>query len=252
MPPCVTPTNQPTVLNLTPSYNSISASFTPSVDYPAVDHYLILRSTLSTFTATPGDGATYTVGSSTAFAGGTVVAYQTGTSFVDTGLVSNTQYYYFIYSANSICSNGPNYLAVSPLTGNATTTCAIPLAQPTVLVLTPALTSVDGSYTASASADNYLIIRSTTATLNANPVNGTNYTVGTTLGGGTVIAYQSGLTFTDINLNTGTKYYYFIFAANSIGCYGGPTYLNVAPLTGNAITNCGTPVSYTHLTLPTN
>ncbi len=243
MPPCVTPTNQPTVLNLTSSYNSISGTFTPSVDNPAVDHYLILRSTLSSFTATPGDGATYTVGSTTAFTGGTVVAYQMGTSFLDTGLVSSTQYYYFIYAANSICSNGPNYLAVSPLTGNATTTCAIPLAQPTVLVLTPALTSVDGSFTASASADNYLIVRSTTATLNANPVNGTSYTAGTALGGGIVITYQPGLTFTDINLNTGTKYYYFIFAANSIGCYGGPTYLNIAPLTGNAITNCGTPAN---------
>jgi len=243
LPPCVIPANQPTGLNLTASYNSISGTFTASAGTPSADHYLILRSTLSTFTATPVDGATYTIGSTTAFIGGTVVSYQSSTTFNDTALVGNTQYYYYIFAANSSCTGGPIYFKTLPLTGNATTTCAIPLAQPTVLVLTPGLTSIDGSFTASANADNYLIVRSTSATLTTTPVDGTNYTPGSIIGGGTFIAYQTGTTFTDINLTPATKYYYFIFAANSIGCYGGPTYLIATPLTGNAFTSCNTPLN---------
>lgn len=112
--------------------------------------------------------------------------------------------------------------------------CVAPLNQPTSLVLTPSATSISGSFTASTgtpSADHYLIIKSTSATLSANPVLGTTYTTGQTFGGGTIINYQTTTSFTDNGvLTSGTQYYYFIYAANSSSCTGGPIYLTTSPL----------------------
>jgi len=119
--PCVTPANQPTALVLTASSTTISGSFTASSGTPGADHYLVVRSTSATLTASPTDATTYTTG--TLLGGGTVVAYQTGTTFTDNGpLTSGIQYYYFVFAANSNCLNGPNYLSTSPLTGNAVIT----------------------------------------------------------------------------------------------------------------------------------
>ncbi len=114
--------------------------------------------------------------------------------------------------------------------------CVAPTAQATALVLTPSFTTVAGSFTASSSADHYLIVRSTSSTLGALPVNVVNYTVGQNLGSGFVVGYQTGTTFTDVNLNLGTPYYYWVFAANSL-CLNGPVYQTSNPLTGNATTS---------------
>ena len=48
-------------------------------------------------------------------------------------------------------------------------------------------------------------------------------TTTTAANGNTVVGYQLGLSFNDINLQSGTLYYYYIYAANSI-CTGGPKY----------------------------
>ena len=118
-----TPTAQPTDMLLASGSISINGSFTPSL---SADHYLIIRSTLNALTATPINGTTYDIYDQ--FGGGTVSGYQTGTSISDAGLLSNTPYYYFVFAANNLtCTNGPVYLAVSPLTGTATTTAPIVL-----------------------------------------------------------------------------------------------------------------------------
>ncbi len=114
--------------------------------------------------------------------------------------------------------------------------CVDPANQPTALVLTPSFTTISASFSPSASADHYLIIRSASNTLSSLPVTGTTYTVGQTIGGGTVIAYQTGTTFSDANLNLGTQYYYYVFAANSY-CIGGPNYLTTNPLLNSTTTN---------------
>ncbi len=116
--PCSAPTNQPTSLNLTSDYTSISGSFTAASSSP--DGYLVVRSTNSSLSANPVDGVTYSAGNS--LGGGVVVQSGSATTFNATGLSSGTQYYFFVFSLNnSSCSGGPVYLTSSPLTGNATT-----------------------------------------------------------------------------------------------------------------------------------
>ena len=117
-PPCTAPANQPTSLTLTLGNTTISGSFTASTGTPSADHYLIVRSTSSTLTVAPVNGTTYPAGSS--FAGGTVVAYQTSTTFTDNGPLVSGTYYYFVFAANSLaCTIAPAYLTTSPLTTNA-------------------------------------------------------------------------------------------------------------------------------------
>lgn len=118
------------------------------------------------------------------------------------------------------------------------TPCVAPTAQATALVTgATTFSSITASFTAATpAADNYLVVRSTDATLNTNPVNGTSYSVGSSLGNGTVVAYTSIPSFTDNGLTHSTLYYYFIFAANDI-CAGGPVYNVTTPLTQSASTS---------------
>jgi len=114
--------------------------------------------------------------------------------------------------------------------------CVTPTAQPTALLLTPALTSIAGTFTAASGADDYLVVRSLNASLTANPVNGTTYPVGSSLGGGTVDYYGTGTAFTSSGLSVNTLYHYFVFSANDASCSGGPLYLTTSPLTGSTTT----------------
>ena len=117
--PCTDPLAQPTSLTFTPGATTVAGSFTPS----DADHYLIVRSTSSSLGATPTTGVTYTTGQT--FGTGVIVGYQSkatpSVSFTDNGLTIGVHYYYFVFGANSNCLNGPNYLTVSPLTGNTLT-----------------------------------------------------------------------------------------------------------------------------------
>ena len=117
-PPCAAPANQPTNLTLTLGNSAISGSFTAATGIPVADHYLIVRSTSSTLTTSPVTGTSYPAGSS--FADGTIVAYQTATTFTDNGPLASGTYYYYIFAANSLaCTVAPAYKATSPLTANA-------------------------------------------------------------------------------------------------------------------------------------
>jgi hypothetical protein len=116
--------------------------------------------------------------------------------------------------------------------------CIAPTASPTALLLTSITsTGLSGSFTAaSPAASGYLIVRSTSNTLSANPVNGTVYTAGNTIGGGTVVQFGATTTFSEAALTANTTYYYFVFSYNNTACSGGPLYLTGTPLTGNATT----------------
>lgn len=114
---CATPTLQPTNLNLTPAGTSISGSFTAPI--PAPNNYLVIRNTTGNV-PTPVNGTTYIIGG-TVGAGNTVVDIDGNTTFTANGLATNTTYYFFIFSFNSICTGGPLYLITSPLQGNTST-----------------------------------------------------------------------------------------------------------------------------------
>jgi len=121
--------------------------------------------------------------------------------------------------------------------------CTTPTDQPTSLNLTPVGSNqIDGSFTAaSSSPDGYLIVYSTNSSLSGDPVDGTTYSAGNNLGGGTVLQVSNATTFSHTCIAANTTFYYFIFSVNS-ACGGGPLYLcssstpSAAPLSGNATT----------------
>ena len=97
------------------------------------------------------------------------------------------------------------------ISGTTSTPCVAPAGQPTGLSLSNITgSSIDGSFTAT-TADEYLVVRSTSATLSGNPVNGTTYTNGDPLGGGTVVQSSNATTFTATGLSQSTQYYFFCF-----------------------------------------
>jgi trimeric autotransporter adhesin len=121
-PVCVTPTQQPTNLNLSAGKNYVNGYFTYST---SADGYLIVRTTTTTLSTNPTDGVAYTNGNT--LGNGTVIYSGNATSFIDVNLNPSTTYYYFIFSRNGICTGGIKYLTSNPLTGNSTTTAVATL-----------------------------------------------------------------------------------------------------------------------------
>lgn len=249
--PCVLPTAQPTALNLSNvSNNSLNLNFTAAS--PAPNEYLIIKSTNSTLGANPVEGNSYSEGD--VIGNGTVIDQNSTTSYAISGLTQATTYYFWVFSVNSSCSGGPKFLTTSPLTGNVATTapsaCIAPNNAPTNLILTPTSTSINGSFTASATADGYLVIRSLNNTLSATPTNGSSYAAGTSFGGGTVVKFGVGNTFSSTGLATTTTYNYFVFSINNFNCTGGPLYFTTS-LKGTMATSSsatGEPTGYYNAT----
>jgi endonuclease I len=250
--PCAEPSSVPTALTfntplITPT--SIPASFTGVT----ADKYIVIRSLVSTLTANPVDGTVYAVNSS--LGGGTVISNGTSTSFVDNGLTQTTTYYYFVFAYNDAgCSGGPNYNVTSYPAPNFATTLAVgPCLTPSSLVapltLIPTNTNISGSFTGNGSSK-YLVIRSSTMPpLGASPTDGTVYTIGQTLGNGTVISYGTATTFVTSGLTVATTYYFYVFALND-NCGGEPFY-NTTSLDGTATTTnvtIGIPPGYYNAT----
>lgn len=247
--PCVSPTAPATALTFgTITDVSIQGSFTAAS--PAVDEYLVIMSTNSVLTNNPVDGQNYSIGDNVG--DGTVIAKGSSTGFTATGLNPLTTYYFFIFPMNSICTGGPLYYTATVLNGSAATVaglppCAAPASQPASLVFgTIGVNSIQGSFTGT-TADEYLVLISTAASLSNNPVNGTTYNTGDILGNATVVQRSNATTFTANGLTASTTYYVYVFSLNSAACVNGPAYNIVSPLTGSQATNslppCNTPAS---------
>lgn len=232
---CTAPANSPTNLtfsNITTS--SITGNFTATL----ADEYVIIRTTNPSFTGNLNNGTTYNGGN--LIGNGMVVTRTAGTTFTTSGLTNGTTYYFFVFPLNRLnCNNGPAYKTNAVLTGNATTvslpTCITPTAQPSNLNLYASHNFVSGFFTPTTTADGYLVVRSTSSTLNTNPSNGVNYTTPTTLGNGTIIYNGTSTGFIDIGLNASTPYFYFVFAKNS-NCNGTISYNITSPLTSSTTT----------------
>lgn len=247
--PCVTPTAQPTNLVFSTVTNTATnGSFTAPATAP--DAYLVLYSTSNTLSALPVNGTSYVIDD--VIGNATVVSAGTTTSFQEAGLAPGTTYYFYVFAYNRSCAGGPLYLSTSPLTANATTTqppvCATPTAPATVLNLFPTNTSVNGNFTASATAEAYLVVQSSSTLTGFTPVNGTSYTLGQTVGNGVVIKNNAGTTFSNGGLLPGTDYTYTVFAFNGTSCTGGPLYLATSiagtTTTTNSSNNTGEPAGY--------
>ena len=248
--PCVTPGAQPTNLVFgTITSTSINGSFTTAS--PAPNNYLVITSNNNSLTSLPVDGVTYNLGDNVG--DGFVIANSNALSFSATALSPSTTYYFYIFSVNNICSGGVKYLTVNPLVGTATTiagmpVCTTPAAQPTALNFgTTTINSIQGSFTAAAATDGYLILRSTAASLTNNPVNGVTYATGNILGNATVVEQNNLTNFTATGLSSLTLYYFYIFSYNNTGCSNGPAYNITAPLSSSHSTAnlsaCSTPTA---------
>lgn len=120
--PCVTPSAQPTALGLTPGLFNINGSFTAST--PAAHKYMVIMTTTSTPPTAPTDGISYPVGSTTL--GGVVVSNSNYTTYNATGLTPGTQYWFWVYGYNNLCTGGPLYATGAPLTNTIfTTSCSL-------------------------------------------------------------------------------------------------------------------------------
>ncbi|CAM3739573.1 GEVED domain-containing protein [Flavobacterium saliperosum] len=143
------------------------------------------------------------------------------------------------------CRTGAGYGQAEDYTVNiiAPPACTTPTAQPTAMSLTPAGTSIAGSFTAASPAsDSYLVVVSTFATPPASPpVNGTTYAIGSSVSSGYIVVdNDSNTSFTAGGLANNTTYYFYIYSFNGL-CTGGPLYYTTGPLTGNATTTAVVP-----------
>ena len=233
--PCVTPTAQPTNLIFgTTTSTSIDGSFTAAS--PAPNGYLVIISNNSSLSSLPVDGTTYNLGDN--IGDGYVIANGNAVNFSATGLSPLTTYYFYVFSVNNICTGSIKYLTVNTLEGNTTTiaglpNCTSPVTQPANLIFgTTTVNSIAGSFTAT-TADGYLVLRSTSASLSANPVNTVTYTAGSIIGNATVVQQSNGTGFTATGLSSATLYYFYIFSFNNLNCSNGPMYYTTAPLSGS-------------------
>lgn len=123
--------------------------------------------------------------------------------------------------------------------------CVSPAAQPSSLTLSPTTTSVSGSFTASPSADHYLVVMTESPTMSAQPEDDVFYKSGDIIGNGTVVSFLSATEFrTNGTLNGARPYYFHIFGGNTF-CMFGPKYNKQHPLTGSITTMPDAPAALT-------
>jgi|GEM_PF-2713819 len=197
--PCTTPTTQPTNLVLNITGTTVNGSFTAAT--PAADKYIVIRTPAGTTTETPADGTTYTTGTGL---NGNIISVGNTTSFVSSSLTGNTAYTYTVYSYNSVCSGGPFYNIENPLTEDVTS-CPAP---PTLPVSSNAtVNSFTLNWTAPVGGNAtplHYEVEIATDNAFANQIAGSPFTVEAT-----------STSFSAINLNNSTKYYYRIKAVSS-------------------------------------
>lgn len=215
---CTTPAAQPSALTFgTTSAAAIAGSFTGVASPNTPSGYMVVRSTSAT-APTPANGTAYANGSTALGTGTYVVQSINATTFSDTGLTSNTRYYYYVFSYNSGCSGAPFYKSTLPLTGNKIT-CPAPPTSPVTSGVTA--TTANVSWTAAAAGGNAETLKYRFE-LYTNPAR-TAVVAGYPLTDTTSPVSTSGL-------NPNTTYYYRIVSYNS-SC-------NSTNLDGIFTTNC--------------
>jgi len=101
---------------------------------------------------------------------------------------------------------------------------------------------MDVSYTASASAEHYLVLRNAGSAVSNAPTDGTSYEAGEWIGNDRVVYVGDSLSFNTDFFVANTDYHYAVFAFN--GQDGFENYMTTSPLTGNQPTPDGNIGSY--------
>ncbi|MDH5602722.1 MAG: T9SS type A sorting domain-containing protein, partial [Cyclobacteriaceae bacterium] len=236
------PTAQPTSLAFTNVLQTtMDVGFTAATPAPG-GGYIVLRKAGSSPSADPVDGTVYVA---TDVIGDATVAYVgTGTTFAESGLSAGTTYYYEVFSFSG-SSATVNYLQTSPLSGNKLTAGVVttPNFQPTGLSFA-SITNTSYTVTfaeASESPTGYIALRKSGSSPTGVPTDLTTYTVGQTIGDGTVAFVGSTTSFAESGLSSSTSYYYDIFSVNGTG--GSEKYRTTTPLEGNVTTYAAEPLA---------
>lgn len=229
-----------------PSAASISARTTSTftVNWTPGDgsKAIILYNTSNTFTA-PSDGTVYSVGN---IIGSATVAY-VGTN--TSGQVINlpntcTGYYVAVYTYNDCAGVSPNYNPTNTVTTQTYTYAPEPTAQPTGLTFgTRTTTTIPANWTAAVGSPNgYVAFARQGAAPTFTPVDGNQYTVGTTYGDAVCVYSAAGTGPANITGTPDQPWYIAIYSYNGTvpACLN---YYTTAPLSGSHTTLASEPTA---------
>ncbi len=209
---------------------AVKLGFDSAGSIPNAKGYLILRRQASASTSLPVNGTAYTVGSTVGTAVVAAIVKSTSDTAVVVGsLLDNVTYYFTIFPFNADTANigTAEYYTASPVPQvmAVTTPPVAPGGNPTNLVFDQVTkNSMRLTWKASTVFPNmgvgYLVLRTTNsggALPNTAPVDGTTYTVGSTLGNATVVYVGTALLTTATGLQSDSEYGYSIYAYRHSG-----------------------------------
>ncbi|HMJ71157.1 MAG TPA: FlgD immunoglobulin-like domain containing protein [Cyclobacteriaceae bacterium] len=163
----------------------------------------------------PQDGTTYRVGQ---VIGSSSIVVDAGsdTTFVVSGLMPSTPYYFDVFSWKAT-ADGNDYLTINPLEGSRTTVgqSAFVAALSFTGVESEKMTVVNGG----AQQGHYITLMKAYGYPSPNdvPVNGKNYNVGATVGSSTIIVNKGdGSPFTVTYLLPNTRYYFDVYSFDPV------------------------------------
>ncbi len=170
--------------------------------------------------ASTGSGTiTYNVLRSTTSGSGytTIASNQSGTTYTDSTVTNGTTYYYVVNASNAGGS--------SATSSQVTALPMLPPLTPTGLTATGAQNNIQLNWNATSGLGTitYNILRSTTS--------GSGYS--------TIASSQSGTTYSDLSVLTGTTYYYVVTASNAGGTSSNSSEVSAAALGSFSITTVG-------------
>ena len=200
----IDPTGQQAALNSANSYSKIDLLWVKNTQ--ANDVMIIQKKSTDSWTE-PTQGIAYTVGSS--IGSGVVVYNGSGTSFTSSNLTPSTGYDYKFYSTTNNC------YSIGVMTSTISTTA---INNPVSQVATgTADVVVRLSWVKNAQNSDVLVVRKLSADSWTEPLQGSAYAKGGTIGSGTVVYNGSATDFEDSGLSASTTYVYKFYSviANS-------------------------------------
>jgi hypothetical protein len=241
---CTPPTNQASALSfssITPTSQTLN--FTRGNGTAGVLAIARAGSAPTDPTSGTGYAANATFGSGNAVGSGFAVYNGTGTTETITGLAAQTQYFYNFYEYNTTgtCYN------TTELAGSAWTLSAEPAADAAPFTCNSlAFNEINLNFSAASTitnADGYIVLQRVGAVPTGVPLDGTGYTVGSTIGDATVAAIINSTTInnqTITGLTANTSYYYTLIPFNWNGTSTATYNYRTASIPS---TNCTTPLA---------
>lgn len=197
------------------------------------DNVLVVARLNATIAAAPASGTTYTPSATGSFTGttttgaGNIVVYNGAAAGASTAtgnlsLTNLTAGSYYTLTAYEYATTGTCYNTTSPASGSFYTLSTAPSAHAASFTATAATpTSIDLSFSAASTiinASGYIVLQKLGASApTGTPTNATGYSVGNTIGDGTVAAIVTStatIAATISSLSSSTQYYYTIIPYN--------------------------------------